>query len=216
VDQYLDSIHEKNPNAMLCSFIANHDTDRAAGFLQVGFGQVQVAANLNILTPGSPFIYYGEEIGMLGSRGGANTDANRRLAMLWGDDDLIRDPEGTTYSKDKQIQTTVADQMEDENSLYRYYCKLLSIRHRHPAIARGVYTAANCEKNLGGFLIRYEEEALVVLHNNSAEEITYDLANCTALKDVQLTQLLETIGSGNATLKGTTLTIGAYTSVVIG
>lgn len=212
---FQSKVLEANPEGMVCSFLSNHDQDRIAGAFILD-SNMRMAANLYLLSPGSPVIYYGEEIGMRGSRGGAMTDANRRLAMLWGDDDLIRDPEGTTYSKDKQIQTTVADQMEDEDSLYRYYCKLLSIRHRHPAIARGVYTPANCEKNLGGFLIRYEEETLVLLHNNSAEEITYDLANCSALKDVELTQLLETIGVGSATLEGTTLTIGAYTSVVIG
>ena len=204
-----------NPEGMVCSFLSNHDQDRIAGAFIMD-NNMKMAANLYLLSPGSPVIYYGEEIGMRGSRGGAMTDANRRLAMLWGDGDLIRDPEGTTYSKDKQIQTTVADQMEDEDSLYRHYCKLLSVRHRHPAIARGVYTPANCEKNLGGFLIRYEEETLVLLHNNSAEEITYDLANCSALKGVELSQLLEAVGAGSATLEGTTLTIGAYTSVVIG
>ena len=144
------------------------------------------------------------------------TDANRRLGMLWGDGDMIRDPEGTTYSKDKQIQATVADQMEDENSMYRHYCRLLSIRHRHPAIARGEYTTANCEKNLGGFLISYQDQQLVVLHNNSAEPITYDLAGCKTLEGVPLNELLETVGIGGATLKGTILTIDGHTSVVIG
>ena len=154
---------------------------------------------------------------MRGSRGAANTDANRRLAMLWGDEnDLIRDPVGSTYPAANQIKTTVADQMEDEGSLYRYYCRLLSVRHRHPAIARGVYTAANCEKNLGGFRIDYQDQQLVVLHNNSAEAITYDLAECKALEGVALNRLLEVIGAGEASLKGTILTIEGYTSVVIG
>lgn len=204
-----------NPEGMVSSFLSNHDQDRISGAFVMD-NYMKMAANLYLLSPGSPVIYYGEEIGMRGSRGGAMTDANRRLGMLWGDGDMIRDPEGTTYSKDKQIQTTVADQMEDENSMYRHYCRLLSVRHRHPAIARGEYTAANCEKNLGGFLIHYQEQQLVVLHNNSAETITYDLAKCTALANVSMEQLLEVIGAGNANLKGTILTIDGYTSVVIG
>ena len=57
------------------------------------------------------------------------TDANRRLAMLWGDEDFIRDPEGSTYPAKNQIQTTVADQMTDENSLLRYYGDLIALRH---------------------------------------------------------------------------------------
>ena len=82
---YLKEIHDINPEAMNIPFIANHDTDRAAGFLTVASGSMHMAANLYILMPGSPFLYYGEEIGLRGSRGGANTDANRRLAMCWGD-----------------------------------------------------------------------------------------------------------------------------------
>ena len=215
VESYQKKIRAANPSGMEMSFLSNHDMDRIAGAFVVDTYS-RMAANLYLLSPGSPFIYYGEEIGIRGSRGGANTDANRRLAMLWGDDDLIRDPVGTTYSKDKQITTTVADQMEDENSLYRYYCKLLSIRHRYPAIARGTYTAvATADKNLGGFLVEYNGEKIGIIHNNSAEEISYDLANCTDLSGHMFTEILEAIGSGNAKLEGTLLTIGAYTSIIV-
>ena len=82
VEKYLSDIRLINPEAMDIPFIANHDTDRAAGYLSMSNGRMQVAANLYLLSPGSPFIYYGEEIGLRGSRGGASTDANRRLAML--------------------------------------------------------------------------------------------------------------------------------------
>ena len=82
VADYIKQIQARNPDAFPVTFIANHDMDRAAGFLTVSSGAAKVAANLSILMPGSSFIYYGEEIGLKGSRGGANTDANRRLAMF--------------------------------------------------------------------------------------------------------------------------------------
>ena len=211
---FQDKVQQANPQGMVSSFLSNHDQDRIAGAFVID-NYMRMAANLYLLSPGTPVIYYGEEIGMRGSRGGANTDANRRLAMLWGDDDLIRDPEGTTYSKDKQIQSTVVDQMEDENSLLRYYCKLLSVRHRNPAIARGDYAAVVCEKNLGGFVISYEGEQQVLLHNNSGEQITFDLSTCAGLEGVDISSLIEVIGCGAATLKGNVLTIDAYTSVLM-
>ncbi|MBQ7343738.1 MAG: hypothetical protein IJW53_03120 [Clostridia bacterium] len=215
VESYQQKVRAANPEGMEMSFLSNHDMDRIAGAFVVETYN-RMAANLYLLSPGSPFIYYGEEIGIRGSRGSANTDANRRLAMLWGDDDLVKDPVGTTYSKDKQITTTVADQMEDENSLYRYYCKLLSIRHRYPAIARGTYTALDSsDKNLGGFLVEYEGEKIGIIHNNSAEEISYDLAKCTDLSGHMFTEILEAIGSGSAKLEGTVLTVGAYTSIIL-
>jgi glycosidase len=157
-------------------------------------------------------IYYGEELGMRGSRGGENTDANRRLAMLWGNDD-VRNPAGSTYPADKQIQSTVQTQKQDPNSMLMYYNKLLSIRHRNPAIARGIYTALDCgEKNLGGFRIEYKDQVLGLLHNTSLEEMSIDLST---LSGCNFTKLLEVIGCGNATLRGSVLTLAAQTSVIL-
>ena len=193
-------------------FLSNHDMDRIGGAFILE-NNMRMAANLYLLAPGSPMIYYGEEIGIRGSRGGENTDANRRLAMLWGDGDYIRDPVGTTYPASKQITTTVADQLADEQSLYNYYCKLIAVRHKYPAIARGVYTAIDCkEKNFGGFAIDYEGKTLGVFHNNGTSVISYDLSEL----DTPFTELYDYIGMGDATLEGTILTVQPQTSVVLG
>ena len=208
-----NKIREVNPEGMAMSFLSNHDMDRIAGAF-IMENNMKMAANLYLLSPGSPVIYYGEEIGMRGSRGGEMTDANRRLAMLWGDGDFIRNPEGSTYADSKQIQTTVADQKADENSMYNYYCKLLAIRHRYPAIARGTYTAIkSAQKNLGGFLIEHEGQTVALLHNNGTEALTFDLSK---LEGVALTQVLDFIGMGDVTLEGTILTVGPQTSAIVG
>ncbi|MBE6542124.1 MAG: hypothetical protein E7672_06720 [Ruminococcaceae bacterium] len=215
VESYQDKILEKYDGGMLMSFLSNHDMDRIAGAF-VTENHMKMAANLYILCTGSPVIYYGEEIGMRGSRGGESTDANRRLAMLWGDGDLISDPTGSTYPTEKQIQSTVKSQMEDENSLYNYYCKLISIRHKYPAIARGDYNALRFgQKNLGGFIIEYEGETLVLIHNTSTEEISYDLSGCSALDGYTFKEISDYIGVGKAKLDGTVLTVGPQTSVIL-
>ena len=212
VESYVNTIKEKNPDAMLCTFIANHDTDRAAGFLTVASGQAKVAANLSILTPGSPFIYYGEEIGLKGSRGGANTDANRRLAMFWGDDDTVKDPEGTTYSS-AQSNGSVLDQLPQADSLYNHYKKLIAIRKANPEIAYGAYTALkNANSKLGGFLSTYEGSTVAVLHNTTQEPLSVDLSQLT---DITLTAVSAIVGIGSATLEGTMLTVDGQTSVIL-
>ena len=211
VESFQRKVLEANPEGMPMSFLSNHDMDRIGGaFVTDNF--MRMAANLYLLSPGSPVIYYGEEIGMRGSRGSESTDANRRLAMLWGDEDFIRNPEGSTYPEKNQISTTVADQMADENSLYNYYCKLLAIRHKYPAIARGQYTAIKGSKNLGGFLIDYEDQTIGLFHNNSQEEQTFDLSK---LEGCELTTLCDFIGAGSARLEGTVLTLGPQTSAII-
>lgn len=215
VEAFQKKVQAKFGEGIPMSFLSNHDMDRIAGAF-ITENHMKMAANLYLLSPGSPFIYYGEEIGIRGSRGSANTDANRRLAMLWGDEDIIKDPVGSTYPADKQITSTVALQMADDNSLYNYYGKLISIRHKYPAIARGEYTAVDGKhKNLGGFVIEYEGETLVLLHNTSTEELTVDLSALPDLEGYTLAGLCDYIGVGKAKLKGSILTIGAQTSVIL-
>ena len=212
METYQKKILAKNPEGMVMGFLSNHDMDRIAGAF-VTENNMRMAANLYLLSPGSPVIYYGEEIGMRGSRGGENTDANRRLAMLWGDSDLVKDPVGATYPTKNQIQTTVAQQMADEGSMYNYYCKLIALRHKYGSIARGLYTSLDCgEKNFGGFSIAYEGETLGLLHNTGTEPISFDLSE---LKGCSFTALCDFIGMSDAKLNGTVLTLGPQTSVIV-
>ena len=213
VDAYLDRIHAIRPDAMIVPFIANHDTDRASGYLTVASGAMKVAANLYILSSGSPFLYYGEELGLRGSRGGSNTDANRRLAMLWGDGDGVRDPFGTTYDPAKQIQDTAADQKANAYSLYSYYKKLLMIRAAYPAIARGEYTPVVVpDSKLGGFIADWDGMRVCVLHNTTLSSAKLDLA---ALGLGDFTQLGDYIGVEDASLSDGVLRLGSQTSAVL-
>ena len=213
VEQYLNKIHSLNPDSMIVPFIANHDTDRAAGYLPVANSFMQMAANLYILSSGSPFLYYGEEIGMRGSRGGDNTDANRRLAMLWGDDDKISDPPGSTYDAGNQVQSTVAAQLADGDSLLSYYKRLIMIRKANPEIARGEYHALSFPNTkLGGFTATWQGSTVCVLHNTTGSAITVDLSQVT---DQRFETISAAIGQGGAELNGTELTLDSATSVVL-
>lgn len=217
IESYQDKVLAENREyGMMCNFLSNHDTDRAAGFLNVSTGNAQMAANLLILCSGSPFLYYGEEIGMKGTRGGANTDANRRLAMLWGDGDTVKDPVGSDFPADKQINGTVEEQLEDENSLYNYYARVIAVRNRHPEIARGDYaTVSSKYSELGGFEITYEDSKTLLLHNTSAEEIEVELSALTGVTG-EYGKVTDAIGLGTgADLKGGILRIGARTSVIL-
>jgi len=60
-------------------FLSNHDQDRV--FTQFGedAGKMKLAAAVYLTLPGVPFIYYGEEVGMVGS----GSDPNKRTPMQW-------------------------------------------------------------------------------------------------------------------------------------
>jgi alpha-amylase len=214
LSQYRKSVKEVNSDAILQPFISNHDMNRAAGYLSVDDYKMHMAANLYILTYGTPFIYYGEEIGMLGSRGNENTDSNRRLAMFWGDNDTVGNPVGATWSQDRQTNGSVMDQIDDENSLFNHYKKLIMLRNANPEIARGDYTALNFSgySSFGGFLSTYQDSTVGVFHNTSNSEVTIDLSEYTSYL---FTSLRGYIGKSNASLTNQQLTIGPMTSVVL-
>ena len=209
---YLDHIRSINPDAVNVPFIANHDTDRAAGYLTVASGAAQMAANLYLLSPGSPFIYYGEEIGLRGSRGGENTDANRRLAMRWGDGDTVADPVGSTY--DTSGFSTVADREKSKSSILWHYRKVIALRKANPEIARGTYTALSFpDSNAGGFLCEWNGSVVGVFHNPTGKARTLDLSQVTDIQFSEITFLAPI--EEEATLEGNILTLGAQTSAIL-
>lgn len=210
IEDFQKKVLAKNPEGMAIPFLSNHDMDRIAGAF-ISEKNMKMAANLYLLSPGSPVIYYGEEIGLKGSRGSANTDANRRLAMLWGDGDTVKDPTGSTYPEKNQIKTTVKGQYDDENSMLNYYRKLLLIRRKYPEIARGSYKALSCDDaSVGGFVI--DGMKTVIIHNTSAESVTVDIAKCVGKPHWEL---CDVIGASPASLENDVLTVGAQTSVIL-
>ena len=214
VERYIRKITSLREDAAYTPFITNHDMDRAAGFLTMASGTMRTAANLLLLGPGSPFLYYGEELGMRGSRGGANTDANRRLAMTWGDEDAVKNPVGTTYDLSRVVDAPASDQKSDGYSLYNYYKKVIMIRNANPEIARGTYTALKfTDTKVGGFISEWNGNKVCVIHNTTKFSQTVDLSKVT---DQKFETLAAVIGVDNeASLDGTTLTLGAQTSVVL-
>jgi len=213
-EEYWQALHEINPDAIHIPFLSNHDMDRAAGYLPNKGGKMAMAANLYLLTPGSPFIYYGEEIGLRGSRGSAMTDANRRLHMPWGDDDPVSDPEGSDYAS--QTTETVQSQLEKPESLFRHYQRVLRVRKENPEIAAGTYTALHFEDTkLGGFLCTWQGKTAGVFHNPTGSPLTVDLSSVTDIRLQTIAAVLGTADEGFAELSGTELTLGGMTSAVL-
>jgi glycosidase len=211
---YQRQVLEKNPQAVLNPFVSNHDMDRAAGFLSVEDNIMYMAANLYILSSGSPFIYYGEEIGMKGSRGAETTDANRRLAMLWGDRDTVSDPRGSTYDKTNQTNGTVKSQLPKKNSLLNHYKRLIRLRNANPEIPRGIIESLNFSQytTLGGFISSYNGSKVAVFHNTGERELSVDLSLYT---DTNFSIIRGYAGKGKAVLNGRILTVSGQTSVIL-
>ena len=150
---------------------------------------------------------------MKGTRGSANTDANRRLAMVWGDGDTVQDPQGSTYSADNRADAPAAEQKTQDYSLYTYYKKVILLRKANPEIARGDYSPVTVpDSKVGGFVSAWNGSKALVFHNSTGNSATLDLA---ALGLTDFTAISGFVGMGEAKLEGTTLTLDSQTSVVL-
>lgn len=127
-----------NEDYINAPFITNHDMSRVCNALNSNEDDIKLAGGLLLSMGGSPFIYYGEELGMK-SKG--KKDENKRLPMRWSDDasgvkGVCKGPSDS----DKDINQSfdaLDKQIEDDTSIYNYYRKALHIRNANPVIARG-------------------------------------------------------------------------------
>lgn len=216
VKSYYNKISSYDENAMMYSFLTNHDMDRTAGFLPMLTRTTYMGASIQLLSPGSPFIYYGDEIGMKGSRGGANTDANRRLKMLWGDNDTVKNPVGSSFEESKQTNGTVKSHLENEGSLLTHYKKLIMIRNAYPEIYKGAFEPLkynSSASSVGGFMYTLGNSKVCVIHNVS--KVGTSTIDLSTLTNEQMSSLQIYLGAGEAKLEGNILTIDALTTVII-
>src|SRR5512137_717052 len=104
-------------------FLTNHDQNRVISTLEGNRNKARVAASLLLTSPGMPFIYYGEEIGMEGMK----PDENIRRPMQWTGDENGGFTSGKPWraldSKFKFVN--VAAQLDDPASLLSHYRSLI-------------------------------------------------------------------------------------------
>ena len=67
------------PDGQFSTFLSNHDQQRVMSYFGGKESKARVAAFIYLTGPGTPFVYYGEEIGMTGSK----PDENLRTPMQW-------------------------------------------------------------------------------------------------------------------------------------
>ncbi|MBN2268525.1 MAG: alpha-amylase family glycosyl hydrolase [Acholeplasmataceae bacterium] len=186
-----ETYRDINPDFIDSPFLTNHDLDRLAstpGFMNEP-EKLALAARILLTLPGTPFIYYGEELGMKGYRDysqdgqiipgyGIAYDEFRRTPFLWGDDS-----KNTTWFPDlMNLETpTSADQKLDETSLFMAYKEIIALRKDNPALMFGNDFLPYGDNNgqIQGYIRSYQDEnvkqAVIVIHNLSSDTYTLDI-----------------------------------------
>ncbi|HET7614554.1 MAG TPA: alpha-amylase family glycosyl hydrolase [Gemmatimonadaceae bacterium] len=139
--RFIEAVSDANrllPAGRWSPFLTNHDHVRVMSQLGGDVARERVAAGAMLMLPGMPFVYYGEEIGMLGTK----PDETIRNPMQWSPA-----PNGgfTTGSPWEALQPdwrtkNVAVQDDDSTSLLNHYRRLIHLRNSHQALRTGSLT----------------------------------------------------------------------------
>jgi glycosidase len=157
--------------------VSNHDTFAGPRLWNQAGGDgpaYRLAAATYLLLPGTPFIYYGEEVGMSDSPT-LNGDAQLRTPMSWTADAVTAGfTTGTPYRglSGNVATNNVAAQLGDANSLHAFYQAMLALRNTRPSIAQGAYVAPFTSGAVMGYQRTFGgETTLVVLNYGTAPAI---------------------------------------------
>ena len=157
----------------MSTMLANHDSfagTRVWNQLDGNDAQYRLAAATYLLQPGTPFIYYGEEIGM--STAPLPGDPGLRAPMSWSADGKTAGfTTGTPFRAlaSNAAVRNVAAQSADPGSLLSFYKAMLALRNTRPSIARGNYVQPKAEGAVVSFRRELDGEAtLVVINYGSA------------------------------------------------
>ncbi|PWE00598.1 alpha-amylase family glycosyl hydrolase [Marinilabilia rubra] len=172
------------------NFLENHDTNRWASVVNNNNKQIRIGAVLNLLLPGVPSIYYGQELGMSGTTGIWNSDANHipvREAFPWSAnphaDGMAAFYENTGEWWDNSIyvngvakQISLSNQMSDPNSLWHLYKSLINIRKSNPSLMFGDFTPIESVPfEILAYSRIYENNEVTIVLNLSNKEITIEM-----------------------------------------
>ena len=167
------------------------------------FGWFVYASDLLLTLPGTPFLYYGEEIGM--PSGPGNSDENKRTPMRWDDMANAGFSSGSPWYKfsTDDNAVTVKAQRAIPGSLYNHYKNLIRIRQSQPALRAGGYEPIQAGERIMAFARTLEDSTIIVVINLDSDpgRAVMDLSGFArgGVRELTLDKTLEPITDANAT-----------------
>jgi glycosidase len=157
-------------------FLANHDQVRVATQLEGQEPRLRSAPALLLTLPGTPFLYYGEEIGLPNGPKEEGDPAKRR-PLPWDGSDKGGFTTGTPWKPfvEGWQQRNVAAQLGDTGSLLHRYRLLIHVRRASPALRLGTLRLLPHDDqapSVIAFLREAGGERVLVVHNVGASPAT--------------------------------------------
>ena len=198
----------KNSNSAYIDaiFINNHDQNRLLSVVNGNIHKGKLAAAILLTLPGMPYIYYGDEIGMLGQK----PDEEIREPFLWdvsGKSDVQTNWIAGKNSNDSTV-VPLAVQIQDESSIYNWYKALINFRNQHTAIRTGQLELIDKGTSILAYTSSIKNEHFLMVHNLTGAESHIDFSEYNGL-EMQLTS------SSRVEINAGKIIIPAYRSIVL-
>jgi alpha-amylase len=202
-------------------FIENHDMNRFASEMNGDGRKQKLGAALNILLPGTPLMYYGQEIGMKGRQNKSwGTDANDipvREALEWyarGEGPGLATWYRETgewwtnrYAKDGD-GISVEEQARDPDSLLSFYRRLLALRRARPELTTGDARVVSTDRpDVLALLRTTAGQASLLLVNLAIKPATVVVPRDSLPAAFSGSSVRDLISSGSAVRTGTNLQV---------
>lgn len=128
-----DRYQSISPNYIDSPFLTNHDMNRSMDSFH-SIEKAKHAAAILLTLPGTPYVYYGEETGMTGSK----PDELIRQPFLWDNKKLSLN---TSWEKSENNANSIAVSVEQKNktSLLNFYKTMIQLRNHDAALRLGSF-----------------------------------------------------------------------------
>nr|AAW32491.1 alpha-amylase precursor [Anaerobranca gottschalkii] len=202
LDRIYKLYREHNPDFIDAPFLSNHDTRRIMSEFDYDFEKMKMAANVLLSLPGDPYIFAGEEIGMISN----DNHMDIREPFKWYKD---TGPGQTTwrpnaFNSTEKWSPSVEEQDKDPNSLLNHFRKMVNLRNSHYPLRYGndFQLVENNNLTVLSFIREYQGERVLVVHNFYSQPQTI-----TVTVEGTFTNFKGTKSGANFTQRGNEITI---------
>ncbi|MDD5223357.1 MAG: alpha-amylase family glycosyl hydrolase [bacterium] len=210
------------PNAQYGIFLSNHDFGRVMGRANNDPRRATLAAVMLFSLPGTPFVYYGDEVGLAnGTDEIVDVRDQFRTPMPWTSGPGVGFTTGTPWLDPSPGSDTanVASEEDDPESFLNLYRKLISLHNKLDLFGTGTFEAISATGAGPGLLVyaRVGEKGKAIVALNFSEQsqnVMLDLSKyvTSTAKSELYSEMPPKLNPANAT--SYSLTLPAYGYVI--
>lgn len=227
VDRWYAAIPEKG---WPCNVLSNHDRPRAVsryGGVKDGQERAKLLAVFLLTIRGTPFIYYGEEIGLKNSRirrNQINDTLGKRYWPFFRGRDAQKNPmqwsagPNAGFSKAKPwlplnedyAEINVEEQAKDPSSILNLYRRIIALRRSNAPLLQGRYEKVPGDRDVLAYRRVWREQGVLIILNFASGRRVHAHTSDAALKVLAGTHREE-----GSVIEGTSISLNPCEAIVL-